>query len=274
MAAEETLPTSSPIERKKHANDRVPLHVISREIGLDGLLQMVHDEVESMGWSEEDKVLADKACRDMVRTHEGMYRDDGQAYASHPARNFLRHVTPERLGIRDQPALSIAILLHDIVEDDPWKFLEISSDVPRDEAQQRALEQIWDEYSPDIAIYVALFTIPPYPREDLTQDEKFAHHLKHRQMILELDLMIGTGILTDIIDNGMANEHETSQERHEKQMRKYIPELPLYEAFVTRNREMFSEAALQYIDEVFSNVRREHRLWQQSQARQDDRQAC
>ena len=114
----------------------------------------------------------------------------------------------------------------------------------------------------NVAVAVALFSIPPYPREDMTPEEKRRHHYMHREAILMLDLPIGAAILTDIIDNGMANEHEVNEERRDKQMLKYIPELPLYTAYVSRNRHLFPQEALRYIDEVFSNVEREHSLWQ------------
>ncbi len=99
----------------------------------------------------------------------------------------------------------------------------------------------------------------------MTPEEKRQHHYAHRKMVLELDSDIGLALLPDPIDNGMANEHEVNPVRRDKQMRKYIPELPLYEAYVERMRESLTPDALRYLEEVFSNVKREHMLWQRGQ---------
>jgi len=70
-------------------------------------------------------------------------------------------------------------------------------------------------------------------------------------------------MLTDPIDNAGATEHEVSQNRISKIMAKYIPEMPLYEGFIKRNRYMLSDPANAYIDEVFANVHLAHQNWLQ-----------
>lgn len=260
-------PTSpTPIPEKRHANDRIPLHNLSKELGVEGLTAYLDDEMSRTDWSDDDKALVRHALVLMLDVHQGQTRDDGQAYATHPLRNALRYLTPERLNIRDKPHRVAAILLHDTIEDNPWAVIDANQDsIDRRTAQQLALEKLWEIYSPEVAICVALFTIPPYPREDMTPEEKRQHHYAHRKMVLELDSDIGLALLPDPIDNGMANEHEVNPVRRDKQMRKYIPELPLYEAYVERMRESLTPDALRYLEEVFSNVKREHMLWQRGQ---------
>lgn len=249
---------------KQSANDRTPLHILSRELGESGLADMLQAEVVKTDWTPEQIELVFDAMNWSIKVHADQYRDDGQPYSTHPLRNALRFITPERMAVRDQPYVTTAILLHDTVEDNPWAVADIPVQrFDRFSAQTLALEAINQRAGAEVAVYVALFTIPPYPHEGLSRLEKNQHHYKHRQILLEQDSLAGLAMLTDPIDNAGATEHEVSQNRISKIMAKYIPEMPLYEGFIKRNRYMLSDPANAYIDEVFANVHLAHQNWLQ-----------
>ena len=227
---------------------------------------MLESEIRDTDWTPAQVNLILKAREWSARIHHGQLRDDGQPYSTHPLRNALRFITRERMGVRDQPYLTAAILLHDSIEDNPWAVANVSRDeVDRYTAQTLAINTLVEEFGAEIATYVAQFTIPPYPREDLTQGEKYTWHTKHRARLLSQDTLVGLALLTDPIDNAGATDHEISQERIAKIMSKYLPELPLYIDFYSRNRYALSEEGCRYIKEVFANMHAAHNEWRNNQ---------
>lgn len=145
-----------------------------RELNLDNLSAHFFRNVETFGWSEDDKRNALEAFELARHVHEGQLRD-GIPYVTHPLRTALlafelgkEFATPNRI---------IALLFHDGLEDAAHRFLDEEkvekADVDkRIDQMMRACEEISNRWGEETAWYLAGLTGSPYPARDKSPEQK------------------------------------------------------------------------------------------------------
>lgn len=155
-------------------------------------------------------------------------------YVEHPLRNALRLV---RLGVRD-PAVLIATVLHDTVEDCGKRFQEIygNAETELSEPHRRELlsAHIRARFGDRTLALVLGVTNPHEPasvRRKQTQEEK---HAKYAEQVAE-EISASPDVylvkLSDYIDNAGSLHHATTEELPGAKRRasKYLPLIPVFQ---------------------------------------------
>jgi (p)ppGpp synthase/HD superfamily hydrolase len=161
-------------------------------------------EVEATDWSQDDKERVYAAMAVAERAHEGQMRAYGKPHLQHPLRVAIRMLRD--IGVRDDPNIVIACLLHDAPEDRPERLVEILTGHPPSipNAQLEAFRYTEVVFGKDPANLVEAVTKKPYGANDVSQDEKIAiyessvislAHANPRAMLIKI---------ADYLDNSLA----------------------------------------------------------------------
>jgi (p)ppGpp synthase/HD superfamily hydrolase len=223
-----------------HDNWR-PLHELTQQEGLDGLLRTFENEVNALDISEGDRQRIFEANKLQLYAHEEQPRGDHN-YATHILRVSLRIM--HYFGISD-PDIIIASLLHDSAEDQSGRisYKLGYSDDPRNKDTKLALTAIRDQFGDTVSDIVTAVTNPDFdPYED--------HHIQYRTHVVDSlseSPKARTIKLSDFIDNCTGLIHNESKEHARKLAAKYGPLIPSMRIFTMSPQTELSDNARQYI---------------------------
>jgi hypothetical protein len=214
--------------------------------GIPEKLLIFQEQISHFSEDERAKILL---ALDLTRkAHESQSRPDGP-YWEHPLR-----VAREVLAASGNADTVIAALLHDIVEDQSVKLLELLS-VPIDanmKNEEQALEAIKNLFGDRVSLLVGLLTNPDYKnvldeqgidKKDPEYDEKYiALYTQHVKDIVQ-DPEAGLIKFLDFSENGLGLSAFPEGKRKKWLMKKYRP---LIDIFIERIND--PEAPLRVAD--------------------------
>lgn len=219
-----------------------------KSLDADGLRHTLYAEARSAGM---DVQIILKATELATLLHEGQYRAAAPGevrppYITHPLRNSVRVI---RWGSRATPQVLIT-MLHDVVEDSPFKYAELEGVSVRDEqhAREVLLAHINDEYGERVASGVFKLSNPlddPVERASKTVEQKHAEYVAHVREAIAGDEDAFLGKLSDLHDNASGLYHTDFVSRRaqtRKQATKYLMTVPALQAELERNP--FSDPAI------------------------------
>ncbi|MDI1464387.1 HD domain-containing protein [Catellatospora sp. KI3] len=200
----------------------MPLHAITEVLGEQGLRDRFALEIHRL--PEEDQAVLTDAMELTSRLHEGQRRVR-EPYLNHVLRVAIRIMCYYHVTDRD---VLIAALLHDAVEDQPWRLAGVP-DKQGPAPHDAALAEVERRYGARVARLVDAVTNPVYT-PDRDHDEQYREHV-----VESLDAEPWARIIkvSDFTDNGVGIVHTTGP----KVMRaavKYSPLVPLLRELVSR----------------------------------------
>lgn len=168
----------------------------------------------------------------MVRAHlKQANRPDGQPYVSHPAQVAL--IAYERFGVRSTEGI-IAALLHDVVEDQPERVIDLLGGVREvDDVKAEALRLIGERFGERVAYINKLLTIPDLKelavKAQLAGDPREIEPIKneiyreHFLEILKQDSEAFLIKLADFSENALSLSNLDGKRKNDKLRAKYKP---------------------------------------------------
>jgi hypothetical protein len=217
----------------------MPLHAITEVYGTAGLRDRFALELEALPGPAQEQLSAVLAYVSML--HEGQRRVR-EPYLNHLLRVTLRILCYYR--ITDVEVLTAA-LLHDAVEDQPWRITgrpETDDPPPTTEA----LLALAQRYGHRVARLVDAVTNPDYdPHRD--RNEQYRNHVAEA---LEYEPWARVIKISDFTDNGVGIIHTTGP-KLVKAATKYAPLVPILRDLVSRSDTPLDDEAKQHILEQF-----------------------
>ncbi|GIH04804.1 hypothetical protein Rhe02_28710 [Rhizocola hellebori] len=217
----------------------MPLHAITEVYGEEGLRDRFALEIKELPEPDREQL---SAVLDYVRVlHEGQRRVR-EPYLNHLLRVTLRILCYYR--ITDVEVLTAA-LLHDAVEDQPWRITgrpETDDPPPTTEA----LLTLAQRYGHRVARLVDAVTNPDYdPHRD--RNEQYRNHVAEA---LEFEPWARVIKISDFTDNGVGIIHTTGP-KLVKAATKYAPLVPILRDLLSRSDTPLDDEAKQHIREQF-----------------------
>jgi (p)ppGpp synthase/HD superfamily hydrolase len=175
-----------------------------------GLKDMSQEElsrriIEDQGWTPEERQMVASAYDLALRLHaEDTHRD--QPYIYHLLRSANR--AAGYLKVHDAEIIA-AILLHDSVEDHASGIADAPGADPK-AAQQAALDQLGQDFSPRVAQLVELVTNEPPGPQELSYEEELAKYAAK----VEIAISTADGWIikfVDWCDNAIGIKHGAAQ---------------------------------------------------------------
>jgi len=211
--------------------EAMPLREITQDHGEAGLLARLDRELESTDWDIETRTRVNAALEIALEAHKDDLRGE-YPYSTHFLRVTVRILSPRHFNIRDQPALIIAALLHDTVEDHAAFYTGDNSDNEiTPEAQVRALHIIEQTFDEEVAHYIGAVTNPKFPT-DISRAQKNALYQEHVKELLLSEPLAGIIKLSDFIDNCVGLLYNEDPEKALRLANKYQPLIPAMKDFV------------------------------------------
>lgn len=212
----------------------MPLHAITEVYGEQGLRDRFALELKALPDATREQL--EEALAYAAALHEGQRRVR-EPYLNHLLRVTLRILCYYR--VTDVEVLTAA-LLHDAVEDQPWRITgRPESDPPPTTA---ALAVIAERYGPRVARLVECVTNPDYdPHRD--RNEQYRSHVAEA---LETEPWARVIKISDFTDNGVGIIHTTGP-KLVKASTKYAPLVPVLRELVSRSDTPLDGEAKQHI---------------------------
>lgn len=200
----------------------MPLHAITEVYGEEGLRERFALEISDLPPHDQATLL--DALKLATTLHDGQRRVR-EPYINHLLRVTLRILCYYR--VRDAEVLTAA-LLHDAVEDQPWR-LTGADDETGPPPTTEALLVLAQRYSHRVARLVDAVTNPDYdPARD--KNEQYRNHVAEA---LEFEPWARVIKISDFTDNGVGIIHTTG-DKLVKASAKYAPLVPILRALVSR----------------------------------------
>lgn len=147
----------------------LPLHVVTQDLGIDGLKERLVSEVDQKDWLDSEKHLIAQSIDLATIIHQGSMRGD-MPYTTHLLRVANRICSKNHFNI-DDPEMVIAALLHDSVEDNPEAYSSLLQNTNNSHAREHALYSLSLLFSPRVAELIGSVTNPDFP-SDISKNEK------------------------------------------------------------------------------------------------------
>ncbi len=212
----------------------MPLHAITEVYGEQGLRDRFALEIKALPDAAQEQ-LAD-ALDYASALHEGQRRVR-EPYLNHLLRVTLRILCYYR--VTDVEVLTAA-LLHDSVEDQPWRITGLPEAGPPPTAE--ALAALAARYGQRVASLVEAVTNPDYdPHRD--RNEQYRNHVAEA---LEFEPWARVLKISDFTDNGVGIIHTTGP-KLVKAATKYAPLVPTLRELVSRSDTPLDGEAKQHI---------------------------
>jgi plasmid stabilization system protein ParE len=212
----------------------MPLHAITEVFGEQGLRDRFRMEISDLPEADQARLLealdlAAQLHRDQRRVRE--------PYLNHLLRVTLRIIV--YYHVTDIEVL-IAALLHDAVEDQPWRLLGRPEEGPPPTTQ--ALAVISERFGPRVARLVEAVTNPDWdPLRD--RNEQYRAHVEEA---LEDEPWARVIKISDFTDNGVGVIHTTGP-KVVKAATKYAPLVPALRGLIERVDTPLSPEVKQHI---------------------------
>jgi (p)ppGpp synthase/HD superfamily hydrolase len=201
----------------------LPLHAVTEAYGEEGLKARLAIELDRLPAAERSTV--EEAARWAAALHAEQRRTR-EPYLNHVLRVAIRVLAYYRVTDVD---VIVAALLHDAVEDQPWRMVgRADDDGPPPHAE--ALAVLADRFGPRAARLVEALTNPIYDL-DRDADEQYREHVRDA---LTAEPWARVVKLSDFTDNGVGVLHAIGP-KVERAARKYTPLLPVMRDFVARD---------------------------------------
>ena len=183
-----------------------------------------------------DIIVVQDAIDLMVRAHlVQANRPDGQPYVSHPAQVAL--IAYERFGVRSTEGV-VAALLHDVVEDQPRRVIELLGGVCEvDDVKAEALRLIGERFGERVAYINKLLTIPDLKelaiQAQMAGDPREIEPIKneiYREHVLEILTQDSEAFLVKLADfseNALSLSNLDGKRKNDKLRAKYKPVIEL-----------------------------------------------
>lgn len=198
----------------------MPLHVVTEVYGEEGLRERLALELHRLPPAERSTV-EDAACW-AVDLHAGQRRTR-EPYLNHVLRVAIRILAYYRVTDVD---VVVAALLHDAVEDQPWRMIGREPD-DGPPPHQEALSVLAERFGPRTARLVEALTNPVYD-PDRDADEQYREHVREA---LTTEPWARVVKLSDFTDNGLGVLYAIGP-KVERVARKYTPLVPVMREFV------------------------------------------
>lgn len=218
-----------------------PLHEVTQQEGLQGLIRVFEAEVGTLAISEEDRQRVLDANELQLYAHADQPRGDHN-YATHTLRVTLRII--HYFEVSD-PDILIASLLHDSPEDQSGRITHRLgyADNPHENNTELALTAIRNRYGDTVADIVTAVTNPDFnPDQD--------RHTQYRAHVVDsLSESPKARIikLSDFIDNCTGLLHNESLDHARKLAGKYGPLIPSMRVFTMSPQTELGDNARRYI---------------------------
>ena len=200
----------------------MPLHAITEVYGEAGLRGRLTLELEHLLAADRDVVEAAATWAGVLHDRQRRTREP---YVNHVLRVAIRIACYYRIT---DPEVLAAALLHDTVEDQPWRMTDRTPDggpAPR----QDALTVLSGRFGPRVAGLVAAVTNP----ERTVGVDRHTQYLDHLRTSLTADPWARVIKLSDFTDNGVGIIHTVGPKLHSS-ARKYTPAVPLLHELLDR----------------------------------------
>ncbi|WP_250002114.1 HD domain-containing protein [Actinoplanes sp. M2I2] len=221
----------------------MPLHAVTEVYGTRGLRCRLTVEADRLPDDIRRPVL--DAARWANALHTGQRRTR-EPYVNHVLRVTLRMLCHYRVT---DPDVLVAGLLHDTVEDQPWKVCGIREHGPPPRTQ--ALDVIADRYNLQVAGLVAAVTTPARP----DGVDRIGHYVTHLKEALEDRPWARVIKLSDFTDNGVGLIHAVGP-LVARSAAKYDPAVPVL-------RDLLDRTDTPLEADVKDHIRRQLNLAQQ-----------
>jgi HD domain len=212
----------------------MPLHAITEVYGEQGLRDRLRLEVGDLPGPDQQRLLealdlASELHRDQRRVRE--------PYLNHLLRVTLRIIV--YYHVTDVEVLTAA-LLHDAVEDQPWRLVGQPEQGPPPTAE--ALAVISQRFGPRVARLVEVVTNPDWdPQRD--RNEQYRTHVAEA---LEYEPWARVIKISDFTDNGVGVIHTTGP-KVVKAATKYAPLVPTLRELISREDTPLTGEVKQHI---------------------------
>jgi (p)ppGpp synthase/HD superfamily hydrolase len=228
-----------------------PLHVITKELGAEGLEQRFRLEVESLELDDDDKTEIIHALDLALTVHLEDKRGE-DPYSTHFMRVATRIIT--HFKVTDKNTI-VAALLHDTVEDRPLELItELAGehDIERlegvDEAalQEAALYLIAHTYDPEVADIIDAVTNPEFTGE--TREERQEEYREHvRESLKHGNPKARIVKASDLVDNFAGLRHNPDKNDVARRAPKYLPLIPDIKTAINQNNTPLNPEVKQYL---------------------------
>jgi len=222
----------------------MPLHAITEVLGEEGLRDRFRLEIRDLPGPDQAQLLEALELASELHHDQRRVREP---YLNHVLRVALRilvyyHVT-------DVEVLTAA-LLHDAVEDQPWRLVgrpepELQSTEPQSTEAlptAEALAVIAERFGPRVAMLVGCVTNPDWdPRRD--RNEQYRAHVEEA---LEYEPWARVIKISDFTDNGVGVIHTTGP-KVVKAATKYAPLVPVLRTLIAKEDTPLSGEVKQHI---------------------------
>jgi HD domain len=212
----------------------MPLHAITEVFGEEGLRDRFRLEIRDLPEPDQARLLEVLALASELHHDQRRVREP---YLNHLLRVTLRILVYYR--VTDVEVLTAA-LLHDAVEDQPWRLAgRPETDTPPTE---EALAVISGRFGPRVATLVEAVTNPDWdPRRD--RNEQYRAHVKEA---LEYEPWARVIKISDFTDNGVGVIH-TIGPKVVKAATKYAPLVPVLRTLIAKPDTPLSGEVKQHI---------------------------
>jgi (p)ppGpp synthase/HD superfamily hydrolase len=201
----------------------MPLRAVTEMYGEEGLRERLVLELDRLPAAERS--IVEEAARWAVDLHAGQRRTR-EPYLNHVLRVAIRILAYYRVTDVD---VVVAALLHDAVEDQPWRMIGREPD-DGPPPHQEALTVLAERFGPRTARLVKALTNPIYD-PDRDADEQYREHVRDA---LTAEPWARVVKLSDFTDNGVGVLYAVGP-KVERAARKYTPLVPVMRDFVARD---------------------------------------
>ena len=201
----------------------LPLHVVTQELGVDGLKERLDSEISQKGWLDTEKHLIAQSMDLAIIIHQDSMRGD-MPYATHLLRVANRICSRNHFNI-DDPEIVIAALLHDSVEDNPAAYNNLIRNTHNRHEKEHALYCLSQLFSPRVAELIDSVTNPDFP-SGISKNEKNFLYQEHVRHTLNASQSAGVIKMSDFIDNCVGLGYNECSDRAKRLAIKYLPLIP------------------------------------------------